>query len=44
MLQGKIANIVIYDQARVNGWSNYEYPGQGWILKLVYKNNYILMN
>jgi len=23
-----LAKIVIYDQALVNGWSNYEYPGQ----------------
>ena len=26
-LLGKIANLVIYDQSRLNGWSNYEYPG-----------------
>ena len=32
---GNIAKIVIYDQARVNGGSNYEYPGQRWVLKLV---------
>jgi len=31
----KIAKIVIYDQARVNGGSNSEYPGQRWVLKLV---------
>ena len=31
----KIAKIVIYDQVRVNGGSNYEYPGQRWVLKLV---------
>ena len=28
LLCGKIAKIVIYDQARVNGGSNYEYPVQ----------------
>ena len=27
--------IVIHDQARVNGGSNYENPGQLWVLKLV---------
>jgi len=26
-LMGKIAKIVIYGQARVNGCNNYEYPG-----------------
>ena len=34
-LKRKIAKIVIYDQARVNGGSNYKYPGQRWVLKLV---------
>ena len=37
ILQGKIAKFVIYVQARVNGGSNYEYPGQRWVLKLVVK-------
>ena len=32
---GKIAKTVICDQARVNGKSNYEYPGQRWVLKLI---------
>jgi len=32
-----IQGIIIYDQALVNGVSNYEYPGQRWVLKLVYK-------
>ena len=31
----KIAKIVISDQGRVNGGSNYMYPGQNWVLKLV---------
>ena len=34
LLQGKIAKIVIYDHARVNGVSYYEYPGQPWVPKL----------
>ena len=29
LLFGKIIKIVIYDQARVNGGSNYEYPDAG---------------
>ena len=33
---GKIVKIVICDQATVNGVSNYEYPGQRWVLKLVF--------
>ena len=35
LLLGKIANIVIYDQAQVNGGVNYEYPGQRWVPELV---------
>ena len=35
LLKGKIAKIVIYDQARVNGGSNYKYTGKRWVLKLV---------
>ena len=31
----EIAKIVIQNQVRVNGKSNYEYPGQRCILKLV---------
>ena len=31
-----LAKIVIYDQARINGGSNNENPGQRWDLKLVY--------
>ena len=31
----KIDKIVMNDQARVNGGSNYEYPGQRWVLNLV---------
>ena len=30
------SKIVIYDQARVNGGSHYEYPGKRWVLQLVY--------
>jgi len=37
LLKGKKANTVIYDQARVNGGSNYEYPGQRCIFKLMQK-------
>ena len=35
-LQGNKAKMVIFDQARVNGEINYEYPGSGqrWVLKL----------
>ena len=38
LLKGNVALIVIYDLARVNGGSNYEYtPGQRWFLSyLVY--------
>ena len=25
-----------FDQVRVNGGSNYDYPGQRWVLKLVF--------
>ena len=32
---GKIGKIVISDQARINGGSIYEYPGQRWVPKLV---------
>ena len=28
---GKKGKIVIYDHLRVNGRSNYEYPGQRWV-------------
>ena len=35
LLLGKIPKIVIYDQARVNGGSNYEYLGQRRVPKLV---------
>ena len=28
-----LAKIVIYDQARVNGGCNYDYPGQSWVRK-----------
>ena len=31
---GEKACIEIYDKARVNGGSNYNYPGQRWIPKL----------
>ena len=31
---GKKTKLVIYDQARVNGCSNYEYPEQRRVLKL----------
>ena len=34
LLRGKIAKIVIYDQARVNGGSNLDSPGQRCVLKL----------
>ena len=30
LLCGKIAKLEMYDQVRVNGVSNYEYPGQRW--------------
>ena len=30
-----IAKIVIYEQARVKGGSNYKYPWLRWVLKLV---------
>ena len=33
----KIAKIVIYDKGRVNGGTNYDSPGQGWVPKLVDK-------
>ena len=35
LLSEKKTKIVIYDKARVNGGTNYDYPGQGWVLKLV---------
>ena len=34
-VKGKIAKIVIYDQAHVNGGINYEYLEQRLVLKLV---------
>ena len=34
-IYAQIAKFVIYDQVRVNGGNNYEYPGQRWVLKLV---------
>ena len=36
---GKIAKIVIYDNARVNGGTNYDYPGQRWVSKLGFFSN-----
>ena len=36
LLIGKIAKIVIFDNARVIGGINYDFPGQRWVLKLVY--------
>ena len=39
LLYENLAYILNYDQARVNGRSNYEFPGQRWVLKLVYKYN-----
>ena len=36
-LKGKIAKIVIYE-VRVNGGTNYDYPGQRWVPKLVHHN------
>ena len=36
ILSGKIGKIIIYDKARVNGGTNYDYPGQRWVPKLVY--------
>ena len=33
----KIAKIVIYDQARVDGSNNHDFPGQRWIPNLVGK-------
>ena len=38
LLRLKIAKFVIYDQARVNGGSNYENTGQRWVLKLMIIN------
>ena len=35
LFKGGKAKIVNYDQVRVNGWSNYENPGQRWVPKLV---------
>ena len=35
VLKRKIAKIVIYYEAQVNGESKYEYPGQRWVPKLV---------
>ena len=32
----KIIKIVIYYKARVNGETNYDYPGQRWVPKLVF--------
>jgi len=32
---GEKAKIVNYDKVWVNGWNNYENPGQRWVLKLV---------
>ena len=34
LIYGKVAKTVIYDQARVNGGSNYEYPMhmQRWVI------------
>ena len=37
------SKIVIYDQARVNGESNYEYPGKLWVLKLVHHNKALIL-
>ena len=31
----KKAKIVIYEKVRVSGGSNYEYPGERWVLNLV---------
>ena len=40
LLSGKIAKIAIYDNARVNGGTNYDNPGQRWVPKLgFYKLN-----
>jgi len=45
LLKGKIAIIVNYNQARVNGGSNYEYPGQRCVLQLVYnKIQYVYLS
>ena len=41
-IQRKIVEILIYDQERVNGGSNYEYPGQRRVLNLVLLYNYAL--
>ena len=34
-LKGKIAKIVIYTQVRLKGESNYEYPGQRWVFRII---------
>ena len=34
VIMGEIAKIVIYVNARVNGGTNYDYPGQRWVPKL----------
>ena len=36
ILKGNLAQIIIYDQTRVNGGSNFGYPGQRWVSQLVY--------
>ena len=36
---GKIAKIIIYDKARVNGGNNYDYSVHHWIPELVNKND-----
>ena len=36
----KIANIVINDKAQVISGTNFEYPVQRWVLKLVFLYNY----
>ena len=35
LLTGQIIKIIIYEKARINGGTNYDSPGQGWVPKLV---------
>ena len=51
LLSGKIVKIIIYDEGRINGGTNYDFPGPRWVpklginrlLELDFKNNYSIV-